>query len=89
MKNKPVEFLKALKTPKDFTYINREIANIVARHDLLAWIDESTPEYIRLRTTTRSDDMTIAVSTERDDLLEIAELYGIPVVEHALIDINL
>lgn len=87
MINTPIEFIKALPTPPAFTYVNKEIANIVARHDLLTWIDDSNPAYLRLRTTARSDDMTVAISTHREDLLEIAESYGIPVVEHALIDL--
>lgn len=88
MKNKPIDFIDALELPEQFTYVNREAANIVARHDLLAWIDDSDSRFMRLRTTARSDDMTVAASTERDDLLEIAETYGIPVVEHALVDID-
>lgn len=87
MKHQPIEFLRSLTYPDECTILNREAANLVARHNLLACIDQSDPKYLVLRTTILVDQLTIAISTCRDDLIELAEQFGIPIVEHALDDI--
>lgn len=70
---------------KPFRMLHEDVAHAARRHDMVAYIDDrQAPDYLVLKTTLAFDELVIAISNDRDALVFIADVYGIPLVDDPL-----
>jgi len=89
MKNTPIDW-PSLETTvgPEFTYILTDNLEHARRTNVMAYVNESSTIFT-LRVTALYGNMLLAASSEKNDLLEVAEQWGIPVVESKYEDIFL